>query len=216
MNAARSLGITVSGTTANGNSSSGTCEQTWALILALSRRLVSELDALRSGGWQTGLATGLSGKRLGLIGVGRLGKQVAVVGKAFGMEVVAWSPNLTDERAAEAGVDRAATLKDLLSASDVVSIHIVHSERTEGLLGAAELALLKPTAFLVNTSRGPIIDEAALLEVASKIGGVGLDVFNEEPLPKDHPWRRAPNVVLSPHMGEMGASARGMSSMADH
>ncbi|ORY85344.1 D-isomer-specific 2-hydroxyacid dehydrogenase NAD-binding subunit [Leucosporidium creatinivorum] len=199
--AARTLDITVSGTSANGNASTGTCEQTWALILALSRRLIPEYDALRSGGWQTGFATGLAGKQLGLIGVGRLGKQVAAVGRAFGMKVVAWSPNLTDERAEEAGVERAKTLEALMKGSDVVSVHIVHSERTTGLLGAKELGWLKPTAFLVNTSRGPIIDEKALLDISGRIGGVGLDVFDEEPLPKEHPLRSASNVVLSPHMG---------------
>lgn len=207
LKATNELGITVSGTTAQGNSSAGTCEQTWALILALSRRVIPELDALRSGGWQTGIATGLSGKKLGLIGVGRLGKQVAVVGKAFGMEVQGWSPNLTDERAQHAGVKRAESLEELLKTSDVVSIHIIHSEKTEGLLGAKELAMMKPTAFLINTSRGPIIEEKALLAHASKIGGVGLDVFDQEPLPKDHPLRSAPNFVISPHMGKLLVAA---------
>lgn len=124
------------------------------------------------------------------------------MGKAFGMKVVAWSPNLTDERAEEAGVERAKTLEVLLKGSDVVSVHIVHSERTTGLLGAEELEWLKPTAFLVNTSRGPIINEKALLDVAGKIGGAGLDVFDQEPLPKEHPLRSASNVILSPHMGK--------------
>jgi phosphoglycerate dehydrogenase-like enzyme len=124
------------------------------------------------------------------------------------MKVVAWSPNFTDERAEEAGVERAGTLEALLKGSDVVSVHIVHSERTTGLLGAEQLGWLKPTAFLVNTSRGPIIDEKALLDVAGKIGGVGLDVFDQEPLPKEHPLRSASNVVLSPHMGKHSPSSR--------
>ncbi|GAA5920774.1 hypothetical protein JCM1841_004183 [Sporobolomyces salmonicolor] len=202
--AAKELGIVVSGTAGPGGGSSvGTVEQTWALILALSRRIRQEHESVRSGRWQTGLATGLAGKQLGLIGVGRLGSQVAAVGKAFGMSVVGWSPNLTEERAEQAGVNLAASLEDLLSISDVVSLHLVLAESTKGLLGAKELALLKPEAFLVNTSRGPLIDEAALLDTlrSGAIRGAGLDVFDQEPLPVNHPLRRMDNVVLSPHMG---------------
>ncbi|GAA5964337.1 hypothetical protein JCM21900_001848 [Sporobolomyces salmonicolor] len=202
--AAKELGIVVSGTARpGGDPSVGTVEQTWALILALSRRIRQEHESVRSGRWQTGLATGLAGKQLGLVGVGRLGSQVAAVGKAFGMSVVGWSPNLTEERAQQAGVKLAASLEDLLSISDVVSLHLVLAESTKGLLGAKELALLKPEAFLVNTSRGPLIDEAALLDTlrSGAIRGAGLDVFDQEPLPVNHPLRTMDNVVLSPHMG---------------
>ncbi|GAA5902185.1 hypothetical protein JCM5296_006623 [Sporobolomyces johnsonii] len=202
--AAKELGIVVSGTgRPEGDSSAGTVEQTWALILALSRRIRQEHESVRGGRWQAGLATGLARKQLGLVGVGRLGSQVAAVGKAFGMSVVGWSPNLTTERAEQAGVKLAASLEDLLSTSDVVSLHIVLAESTKGLLGARELALLKPEAFLVNTSRGPLIDEAALLDTlrSGAIRGAGLDVFDQEPLPVDHPLRTMDNVVLSPHMG---------------
>jgi len=206
LRACEELGIQVSGTTSNGTGASGTVEQTWGLILALSRRIVKEHENVRDGGetWQTGVATGLRGKQLGVIGVGRLGKEVANVGRAFGMKVVGWSPNLTSERAEEAGVDLARSLEDLLKTSDVVTLHMVLSEQTRGLIGKKELDCLKPTSFLVNTSRGPLIDEGALVEALreGKIQGAGLDVFDVEPLPKEHPLRTMDNVVLSPHMGK--------------
>jgi phosphoglycerate dehydrogenase-like enzyme len=209
LEACRELGITVSGTDSpESRSASGTVEQTWALILSLSRRIVKEHQNLTNasreeGVWQTGVAVGLRGKTLGLVGVGRLGKQVAQVAKAFGMKVVGWSPNLTEERAKEAGVEFAQSLEDLLKTSDVVSLHIVLSDRTKGLLGKRELESMKPSAYLVNTSRGPLVDEEALVAALRKgtIAGAGLDVFDLEPLPKDHPLRRLDNVVLSPHMG---------------
>ncbi|GAA5922395.1 D-2-hydroxyacid dehydrogenase family protein [Sporobolomyces koalae] len=211
LEACRDFGIVVSGTESRGNGASGTVEQTWALILSLSRRIVTEDADVRGGGWQTGLAVGLHGKQIGLIGLGRLGTQVAHVARAFGMRVVAWSPNLTRERAQDAGVELAQSLDELLTTSDVVSLHIVLSERTRGLLGKKELALLKPTAFLINTSRGPLVDENALIEVlqSRRIAGAGLDVFDVEPLPEDHALRVLDNVVRSPHMGYVEESQYG-------
>jgi phosphoglycerate dehydrogenase-like enzyme len=145
----------------------------------------------------------LAGARLGVLGLGRLGAQVARVGLAFGMEVSAWSANLTEERAAEVGVRLAGSKAELLSGSDVVTVHLVLSERSRGILGAEELALLRPTAYLVNTSRGPLVDESALIEAlrAGRIAGAGLDVFEVEPLPADHPFRSLPNVLATPHLG---------------
>jgi D-3-phosphoglycerate dehydrogenase len=144
----------------------------------------------------------LEGKTLGVIGLGKLGTRVATIAKAFGMKVIAWSQNLTPEKCREAGVDYAAK-EDLLKAADFITIHVVLSPRTRGLIAAKELGLMKPTAYLINTSRGPIIDEAALLAALSdrRIAGAGLDVFDVEPLPVDHPLRRLDNVVLTPHLG---------------
>ena len=197
--AANAHGVIVSGT---GGMITPTSELTWGLILALSRQIPVEDAAVRAGRWQTQLGSGLQGKRLGLVGLGRLGRLVARVGLAFDMDVVAWSTNLTPERCAEAGVGF-ATKDELLSTSDVVSIHLVLSERSRGLIGAAELALMKPTAVLVNTSRGPIVDEDALVAAvrAGTIAGAALDVFDREPLPLDHPLRNLPNTVLTPHVG---------------
>ncbi|HTK91419.1 MAG TPA: D-2-hydroxyacid dehydrogenase family protein [Verrucomicrobiae bacterium] len=199
MQAAADRGVTVCGT-------SGlpypTAELTWGLVLALFRRIAVEDRATREGQWQTTLGLGLNGKTLGVIGLGTLGSRVARYGKAFEMEVLAWSQNLTAERAAEAG----ATLvgkEELLRRSDVVSLHLVLSDRTRGLLGARELGLMKRTAYLVNTSRGPIVDEAALVRALQDgaIAGAGLDVFEPEPLPLDHPFRKLPNTVITPHLG---------------
>ncbi|WP_437551562.1 D-2-hydroxyacid dehydrogenase family protein [Sorangium sp. So ce367] len=179
-----------------------TAELTWGLILALFRHIPAEDRAARAGRWQTTLGLGLKGKTLGLVGLGKLGGQVAQVGRAFGMEVVAWSQNLTAERAAEVGA-RLVAKDDLFAGADVVSIHLVLSPRTRGLVGAAELGRMKPTAFLVNTSRGPIIDEAALLAAlrARRIAGAALDVFEPEPLPADHPLLALDNTVITPHLG---------------
>jgi phosphoglycerate dehydrogenase-like enzyme len=179
-----------------------TAELTWALILSLVRHVPREDRATRAGGWQETLGTGLNGKTLGVLGLGTLGSRVARVGRAFEMEVLAWSQNLAPERAAAVG----ATLvprDDLLARADVVTIHLVLSERTRGLIGARELALMRGTAHLVNTSRGPIVDEAALIQAlrAGAIAGAGLDVYDEEPLPPDHPLRRLPNTVITPHLG---------------
>lgn len=179
-----------------------TAELTWGLILSLTRRIPREDRATREGRWQETVGLGLNGKTLGVLGLGTLGSPVARVGRAFEMPVLAWSQNLTAERAAEAG----ATLvgrDELLARADVVTIHLVLSERTRGLIGARELALMKPTAFLVNTSRGPIVDEAALVRALrdGAIAGAGIDVFDEEPLPSDHPLRQLPNTVITPHLG---------------
>jgi len=201
--AARDHGVTVCGTPSVGTP---TAELAWGLILALARRIPAEDRATREGGWQHTLGVALEGKTLGVIGLGRLGARVARIGKAFGMEAIAWSQNLTEERCREIGV----TLADkqaLLRTADVVTIHLLLSGRTRGLLGAAELALLKPGAFLVNTSRGPIVDEAALVDALERraIAGAGLDVFDIEPLPAGHPLRRLDNTVITPHLGYVSA-----------
>lgn len=200
MDAAKELGITVSGTTSSGYAAA---EHAWAIILGLAKRIAPEDADMRSGGWQSGLPIGLNGRRLGIIGLGKLGARAAMVAKAFEMDVVAWSQNLTDERCAEVGGVTRVSLDELMSTSDFVSIHLILSDRSRGLLGARELGLMKPTAYLVNTSRGPIVDEAALIDtlVARRIAGAGLDVYDVEPLPVNHPLRTLPNVLLSPHLG---------------
>jgi phosphoglycerate dehydrogenase-like enzyme len=192
-------GVVVAGTEGSGTS---TVEVAWALILAVAKRVVVEDRALRQGTWQTGFPAGLAGSTLGLAGLGRLGSAMVGPARAFGMEVVAWSENLTAARAAEVGVERVSK-EELLRRADVLSIHLVSSDRTRGLFGAAELAALKPSAVLVNTSRGPIVDEAALIDVlrARRIAGAGLDVYDAEPLPVDHPLLALDNVVLTPHLG---------------
>jgi phosphoglycerate dehydrogenase-like enzyme len=197
--AATRLGITVCGTR---GLPSPTAELTWALILALVRHVPAEDRALRTGGWQHTIGTELAGRTLGVIGLGRLGTRVAAIGRAFEMDVVAWSQNLSADTAANAGV-RAVVRDELLATADVVTIHLRLSERTRGLIGAAELAAMKPGAYLVNTSRGPIVDEAALLAALREgtIAGAGLDVYDTEPLPAGHPLRSAPNTVLTPHLG---------------
>ncbi len=199
MAAAQQQGIEVSG---SGGTAAGTVEMTWALILSAARGLPAENASLRSGGWQTGVGTELAGRTLGVLGLGRIGSRVARVGAAFGMDVIAWSQNLTAD-AAEAAGARWVDRDTLLETADVVSIHLRLSDRTRGLVGADELARMKPTALLVNTSRGPIVDEAALVSAlrADRLGGAGLDVFDTEPLPADHPLRRLDNVVATPHIG---------------
>jgi phosphoglycerate dehydrogenase-like enzyme len=199
--AAVERGVLVCGT---GGVGGGTAELTWALILGLARHVTEESAGLRAGGpWQRTVGLDLAGASLGLLGLGRLGAGVARIGHAFGMRVSAWSENLTEERAAEVGVRRAASKAELLATSDVVSIHLVLSDRSRGLLSAGDLALLRPTAYLVNTSRGPIVDEPALVEAlrAGRLAGAGLDVFDVEPLPADHPFRTLPNVLALPHLG---------------
>ncbi len=201
MASAQAHGVTVCGT---GSGGSAPVEITWALILGLARHLVAENNALRQNGpWQSTVGFGLSGKRLGLIGLGKIGQKIAVIAQAFGMHVVAWSQNLTAERAAAYGVDFAASKEALLATSDVVSIHLVLSERTRGLLDAADLALMKHSALLINTSRAAIVDQPALIAAleANKIGAAGLDVFDIEPLPANHPFRTLPNVLATPHLG---------------
>jgi phosphoglycerate dehydrogenase-like enzyme len=199
LEACRARDITVCGT---GTVGTPTAELAWGLILALVKRIPAEDRALRAGAWQTGLTEGLAGKRLGLLGLGKLGTQVARVGQAFGMDVVAWSQNLTPERAAEVGVRRVEK-QELFATSDVVSLHLILSDRTRGIVGAGELNAMKPTAWLVNTSRAGLVDGAALLAVLRdrRIAGAGLDVFPVEPLPSDDPLRSLPNVVLTPHLG---------------
>jgi len=197
--AATDRGIVVCGTGGVGYS---TAELTWGLILALLRQIPREDRSTREGHWQVSLGIGLRDKVLGVIGLGNLGSQVATVGKAFQMSVIAWSQNLTAERAAQFGATLVSK-EELLSQADIVSIHLVLSERTRGLLGARELAMMKPTAYLVNTSRGPIVEEKALVEALEKrtIAGAALDVYDEEPLPLDHPLRRLDNTVITPHLG---------------
>jgi phosphoglycerate dehydrogenase-like enzyme len=199
LRAAADHGIAVCGTGAH---PTGAAELTWALILALARHLPQEDTAVRAGAWQQTVGTDLAGATLGVIGLGRLGSQVARIGQAFGMNVVAWSANLTDERAASVGVRRVSR-EEVFKESDVVTVHLVLSDRTRGLIGRPELAAMKPTAYLVNTSRGPIVDEPALLEAlaSGSIAGAGLDVFAVEPLPASHPLRHEPRAVLTPHLG---------------
>jgi phosphoglycerate dehydrogenase-like enzyme len=185
-----------------GYTSAPTIELTWALILASARHISSEAASVRGGGWQRSLGDDLARKTLGIIGLGNIGAGVAKVGLAFGMNVVAWSQNLTSEIAAATGV-RLVSKEDLLRTADVVSIHMVLSARTKGLIGAAGLALMKPSALLINTSRGPLVDEAALVDALDnhRIAGAAIDVFDVEPLPEDHPYRCAENLLATPHVG---------------
>ena len=179
-----------------------TPELTWGLLIATVRHMSVEDRRMRSGGWQSTVGTILAGRTLGLLGLGRIGKRMATYGRAFDMNVIAWSQNLSDETAVSVGARR-VTKDELFHLSDVLSIHVVLSDRTRGLVTARELALMKPTAHIINTSRGPIIDEAALLATLRerRIAGAGLDVFDLEPLPLDHPLRKMDNVVLTPHLG---------------
>ncbi len=199
MQAASDHGVTVCGT---GGVVYPTAELTWGLILSLLRHIHREDRAIRGGRWQISMGVDLNGKTLGVIGLGNLGSQVATVGKAFQMNIVAWSQNLTAERAASLGA-KLVSKDELLSQSDVVTIHLVLSDRTRGLLGARELGLMKSSAYLINTSRGPIVDEEALAEALQnkKIAGAGIDVFGDEPLPLDHPLRHLENTVITPHIG---------------
>ena len=198
--AALSRGVVISGTKSLGHPTS---ELTMGLILDLARNIGFEQTQMKNGApWQTTIGIDLLGRTLGLVGLGKLGARVARYAQAFDMKVLAWSQNLTRERCKEVGVTDASK-EDLFSQSDFISIHLVLSERTRGLVGAAEFVRMKPTAFLINTSRGPIVDEAALLDALNsrRIGGAALDVYDVEPLPVDHPLRRAPNTVLTPHLG---------------
>ena len=183
-----------------------TAELTWGLILSLLRHIPDEDQATRAGRWQVSMGLGLHGKTLGLMGLGRLGSEVARVGTAFQMNVIAWSQNLTAERAAECGATLVSK-DELLARADILSIHLVLSARSRGLIGHQELNRMKPTASLINTSRGPIVDEAALIAALQNgtIAGAGLDVFDEEPLPLDHPLRRTANTIITPHIGYVTA-----------
>jgi phosphoglycerate dehydrogenase-like enzyme len=196
--ACKARGVTVCGTRAR----EGTAELAWGLVLAVARGIPQQDRALRDGRWQLGLGVELREKTLGILGLGRLGSRVAGFGKAFGMKLIAWSQNLTAERTAAEGAELVSK-DELFERADVLTIHLVLGERTRGLVGAKELAKMKPSAYLVNTSRGPIVDETALVEAlhAGKIAGAAIDVYDREPLPKDHPLRNAPNTVLTPHIG---------------
>lgn len=199
MDAARARGIDVSGTPV---SSHATAELTLGLMLSLARHIAAEAANMKNGGWQSTLGMELSGKTLGLLGLGFLGGKVAGYGQALGMDVIAWSQNLTDARAQEVGARRVE--KDALFAeADVISIHLKLSDRSHHLVDAAAFARMKPTAMIINTSRGPIIDEAALLAALreGRIAGAGLDVYDQEPLPADHPLRHEPRALLTPHLG---------------
>jgi phosphoglycerate dehydrogenase-like enzyme len=175
---------------------------TWALILASARHIVRESNSVRGGGWQTSIGRELDGKALGVLGLGNIGRQVARIGLAFGMKVIAWSQNMTRQIAEAAGATL-VTKDDLFRQADVGTIHLILSKRTRGLVGAAELALMKPTSWLINTSRGPLVDEGALIQALTSraIAGAALDVFDAEPLPPDHPFRTLDNVLATPHIG---------------
>jgi phosphoglycerate dehydrogenase-like enzyme len=199
MTAAEEHGIHV---TATGYRSTPTIEMTWALILASARHIVRESSSVREGGWQTSVGAELDGKVLGVLGLGNIGGQVARIGLAFGMKVIAWSQNMTPQIAEAAGA-ALVTNDELFRRADVVTIHLILSKRTRGLVGAADLALMKPTSWLINTSRGSIVDDGALVQAltARTIAGAALDVFDTEPLPVDHPFRSLENVLATPHIG---------------
>ena len=197
--AARAAGIDVCGTQMTPYAA---FELTWALIMSIAKQIPREDKAMHEGGWQEGLGIGLNGKTLGILGLGKLGSQVAKIGQGFAMETIAWSQNLTEEKAAEHGVRR-VDKQDLFKQSDILTVHMVLSDRSRGLVGAPELALMKPSAFLVNTSRGPLVDETALVDALrnKRIAGAALDVYDVEPLPADHPYRALDNTVLTGHTG---------------
>jgi D-3-phosphoglycerate dehydrogenase len=200
MKAAQERGITVCGTGTFGNPTTGIA---FGLILELTRRIGWENARMKAGApWQLTVGMDIKGKTLGVLGLGKLGARAAGVGKAFGMKCIAWSQNLTPERCKEVGVEY-VTKDDLFKNADFLSIHVQLGERNRGLVTARELGLMKKTAYLINTSRGPIVQESALLEAlkSKQIAGAGLDVFDVEPLPTDHPFRKLDNVVLTPHLG---------------
>lgn len=199
LDAARDHGIVVCGTE---SPASSTPELAWGLILSVLRSIPAENQAMRDGGWQSTVGTDLAGHRLGIIGLGRLGGRMARIGQAFDMDVVAWSQNLDPADAESLGV-QAVSKEELFSTSDVLTIHYKLSDRSRGIVGAAELDLMKNTAVLINTSRGPLVDTDALIDAleAGSIGGAGIDVYDTEPVPADHPLRTAPRTVLTPHLG---------------
>lgn len=201
LEAASAHGVAVCGTV---SSSEPPTELTWALILNLARHIVKENAELRSNGlWQSTVGTDLYGKRLGLLGLGKIGGRMATIAKAFGMDVIAWSQNLTKEQTDKLGVQLANSKEELLETSDYISIHLVLSDRTRGLISKKDLKLMKSSAYLINTSRAAIIDEQAIIQALHEnwIAGAGLDVFDLEPLPQDHPFRTMPNVLATPHLG---------------
>jgi len=199
MEAACELGIAVCAT---GYTPHGAAELTWALILAIVRRVPAEAASLRAGRWQAAVGGDLEGRTIGLVGLGRLGTRVAAVARAFGMNAIAWSQNLTRERVEAAGA-RLVAKEELFREADIVSLHLILSGRTRGIVGAREIESMKPTAYLVNTSRGPLVDEAALIDALTRrtIAGAALDVYDSEPLPADHPFRTLDNVLATPHVG---------------
>ena len=199
MAAAKELGIAVSTT---GYRSTSTIELTWALILASVRPVIRENESVRDGRWQTSIGEELSGKILGVLGLGNIGAPVARIGLAFGMKIIAWSQNMTPEKAATAGATLVSK-DELFRQADIVTIHLILSSLTRGLVGAAELALMKPTSRLINTSRGPIVDEASLVKALRShvLAGAAIDVFDQEPLPSQHPFRTMDNVLATPHIG---------------
>jgi phosphoglycerate dehydrogenase-like enzyme len=204
LQAAHERGIAVANT---GYDSTPTIEMTWALILASARNVAAENASLRSGGWQRSIGSNLRGKTLGVLGLGNIGREVARIGNAFGMRVIAWSENLTAEKAAAADAEHVRK-DELFRQSDVLTIHLVLGKRSLGLVGAAELALMKPTAWLVNTSRGPIVDGSALTTALRehRIAGAAVDVFDVEPLPADHPYRSLDNMLATPHIGYVSSN----------
>ncbi|QDG60426.1 D-2-hydroxyacid dehydrogenase family protein [Pseudomonas sp. NIBRBAC000502773] len=197
--AAKALGIQVCGTDSYKQAAP---ELTWALIMASTRNLLAEANSLRAGGWQVGLGGDLHGKTLGILGLGSIGQKVAQFAQVFGMRVIAWSENLTPQRAADAGVTWVSK-RELFEQADILSVHLVLSDRSRGLVDAEALGWMKPTARLVNTARGPIVDEQALVQALTtgRLAGAALDVYAEEPLPVDHPFRHLPNVLATPHVG---------------
>jgi phosphoglycerate dehydrogenase-like enzyme len=199
LDACRDHGVLVCGTEAG---SSPTAELAWGLILAVARHIAQEDRAMREGKWQSTVGFALKGKTLGILGLGRLGTQMSQIGRAFSMRVIAWSQNLTPERAAEAGAERVEK-DELFRAADVLTIHVLFSERTRGLVGRKEIALMKPSAVLINTARAGIVDEEALIKALNegRIAGAGLDVYGREPLPPEAPILKAANTVLTPHLG---------------
>lgn len=202
MQACKERAVLVCGAPGSDDGGKGTAELGWALLMALSKRIPQEAHNMREGLWQTVMPPVLASKRLGVVGLGKLGQLLARYGKAFDMDVVAWSPNLTDERASAAGVRRVEKA-ELFATSDFISINLVLSARTRGVVDATSIAQMKQTAFLINTSRAGLVDQPALQAALreGKIAGAGIDVFDVEPLPADDPWRRVPNVLLTPHLG---------------
>jgi len=202
MAALKERGVTVCGTGGPGGGNEDTAELAWGLILGAARRIAEDHAFMRQGGWQTRIGHRVGGKTIGLLGLGRLGSAVARVGLAFGMKAIAWSQNLTAEAAAAKGVERVEK-DELFRRSDILSVHLVLSDRSRGLVGKREIGLMKQSAILVNTSRGPICDTEALIEAlkAGRLAYAGLDVYDQEPLPIGHPLRQAPNVILTPHIG---------------
>jgi phosphoglycerate dehydrogenase-like enzyme len=197
--AAAELGITIKNTNYIG---SGAPELTWALLMAAARHIVKEDGNIYSGGWQTTVGADIKGKTIGIIGLGNIGSKIAVYAKAFDMNIIAWSPNLTAGKAAEAGA-RLVSKETLFKEADFVTVHLVLSERSKDIIGRDELLMMKPGAYFINTSRGPLVNEAALIEVLQqrKIAGAALDAFDTEPLPAGHPFRKMDNVLATPHIG---------------